>query len=58
MKNWRNYLESIDDTLEIENMIEKAKSLKHQDLLKIAIEVMERKSACEGKNHEKTGNIS
>lgn len=58
MKNWRNYLESIDDTLEIENMIEKAKSLKHQDLLKIAIEVMERKSACEGKSHKKTGNIS
>ena len=43
MKKWKKYLESLNDISEIDNVIEKAAALKHQDLYKIACEIKQSK---------------
>ncbi len=43
MKKWKKYLESLNDISEIDNIIEKAAALKHQDLYKIACEIKQSK---------------
>ncbi len=43
MKKWKKYLESLNDISEIDNVIEKATALKHQDLYKIACEIKQSK---------------
>ena len=41
--NGKKYLESLNDISEIDNVIEKAAALKHQDLYKIACEIKQSK---------------
>lgn len=43
MKKWKKYLESLSDISEIDNVIERAMALKHQDLYKISCEIKQSK---------------
>ena len=47
MKKWKKYLESLNDISEIDNVIEKAAALKHQDLYKKACEIKQSKLSLE-----------